>query len=365
MWVGDGSLPAEQQGLTVLGAPLGSDAFGRHQLHAKRKSQDRLLQSIPRIHDLQAAWLLLLLLLFCAAPRANYLLRALPPHLTGGYVSMHAAAIARCVAALLDDGEGPLPQHSLRAAQLALRFGGLGLRSAQAERYAAHWASWCDTLTVVRARAPAVADRLLRALQGHIPLPCAAAAAHAREHLVAQGYDAPTWDMLASPHTAPAPRAPGDEPGDHLRGWQRQAARACDERACVTHLAELSPASRALLLSQAGPQAARSRMPPLGCDCESRPEVGRHGGCPLPASDADDNKAPAARTCQFRVRVVFCAARRCSRPIPAVCQLRGAAPQTASRATRWWHHRRAVTRATKAGHWQRPLRRAFSSSGHF
>ena len=61
--------------------------------------------------------------------------------------------------------------------------------------------------------------------QRHIPLPCAAAAAHAREHLVAQGYDA------ASPHTAPAPRAPGDEPGDHLRGWQRHAARACDERA--------------------------------------------------------------------------------------------------------------------------------------
>ena len=117
VWVGDWSLPAEQQGLTVLGAPLGSDAFVRHQLHAKRRSQDRLLQSIPRIHDLQAAWLLLL---FCAAPRANYLLRALPPHLTGGYASMHDAAIARCVAALLDYGEGPLPQPTRRAAGIEI-----------------------------------------------------------------------------------------------------------------------------------------------------------------------------------------------------------------------------------------------------
>ena len=122
VWVSDWSLPAEQQGLAVLGAPLGSDAFVRHQLHAKRRSQDRLLQSIPRIHDLQAAWLLPLL--FCAAPRANYPLRALLPHLAGGYASMHDVAIARCVAALLDYGEGTLPQHSLRAAQLALRFGG-------------------------------------------------------------------------------------------------------------------------------------------------------------------------------------------------------------------------------------------------
>ena len=40
--------------------------------------------------------------------------------------------------------------------------------------------------------------------------------------------------------------------------WQRHAARTCGERACETHLAELSPASRALLLPQAGPLSARA-----------------------------------------------------------------------------------------------------------
>ena len=43
-----------------------------------------------------------------------------------------------------------------------------------------------------------------------------------------------------------------------FKGWQRLAARACEERAFETHLSELSPASRALLLSQTGPFAARA-----------------------------------------------------------------------------------------------------------
>eukprot|EP00439_Symbiodinium_sp_Y106_P004436 s3134_g1.t1 len=77
VWVGDWSLPPERQGLTVLGSPLGHDAFVAHYLQSKRAEHDRLLQRI-RQDDLQAAWLLLQ---SCAAPRANYLLRILPPAL--------------------------------------------------------------------------------------------------------------------------------------------------------------------------------------------------------------------------------------------------------------------------------------------
>ena len=72
VWVGDWSLPPERQGLTVLGSPLGHDAFVAHHLQSKRTEHDRLLQRIPHLDDLQAAWLLLQC---CAAPRANYLLR--------------------------------------------------------------------------------------------------------------------------------------------------------------------------------------------------------------------------------------------------------------------------------------------------
>eukprot|EP00439_Symbiodinium_sp_Y106_P055787 s4313_g7.t1 len=76
VWVGDWSLPPQRQGLKVLGSPLGHGAFVARQLNSKREEQDRLLQRIPALDSLQAAWLLLL---FCAAPRANYLLRILLP----------------------------------------------------------------------------------------------------------------------------------------------------------------------------------------------------------------------------------------------------------------------------------------------
>ena len=58
---------------------------------------------------------------------------------------------------------------------------------------------------------------------------------------------------------APAPAAPHPPRGDgHLRGWQRAAVAACDERALETHLPHLTPASRALLLSQAGLHSGRA-----------------------------------------------------------------------------------------------------------
>ena len=76
----------------------------------------------------------------------------------------------------------------------------------------------------------------------------------AADHLAAQGYRIPAWDAPEPRHPAQARRP--RQPGHRLRGWQRYAARACDQRAFETHFATLPPASRALLLAQAGPHAA-------------------------------------------------------------------------------------------------------------
>ena len=108
----------------------------------------------------QAAWALLR---YCAAPRANYLLRVLPPGKTIEYARQHDQAVSGCLASLLGIADATLPDDALRTAQLAMRFGGLGLRSAQENRHAAYWASWRDTLPVIYARAPGVAARLLQA----------------------------------------------------------------------------------------------------------------------------------------------------------------------------------------------------------
>ena len=254
VWVGDWSLPPEQQGLVVLGAPIGSEAYVQRQLRLKRDEHDRLLQRIPAVEDLQAAWLLLR---HCACPRANYLLRALPPASTAEYASAHDEAVAYCLATLLGLADAPLPPMQQRAARLPLRFGGLGLREAIADRHAAYWASWMDTLPVIHTRAPGIAARLLALLRdpsaGHVP--SLTAAVQAAAYLSTQGFEAPGWGEALEDHADPTDRE--DEPGSFLRGWQHRAARACDERALETHLPELSPSSRALLLSQAGPHAAR------------------------------------------------------------------------------------------------------------
>ena len=206
---------------------------------------------------LTTSWLLLR---YCAAPRANYLLRVLPPALSEEYAAAHDTAVARCLAQLLGYADAPLPEEAARAAQLAARLGGLGLRCARADRHAAHWASWCDALPVVRDRAPQVAQRILQALRAPEAeqTPALRAAQHAAIYLRAQGFEVPAWETAAG-LAGPLPQAPrGDEPADHLRGWQRRAASACDECALETHLSHLSPASRALLLSQAGPHPSRA-----------------------------------------------------------------------------------------------------------
>ena len=59
-----------------------------------------------------------------APPRVNYLLRILSPHLTATYAAAHDAAVAHCLATLLEHEAAPLPDHSLRTAQLA-QFSGI------------------------------------------------------------------------------------------------------------------------------------------------------------------------------------------------------------------------------------------------
>ena len=114
-----------------------------------------------------------------------------------------------------------------------------------------------DSLPVIQARLPSAANRLLLSLRAQEagPLPSIPAATQAAAYLAGQGYAVPAWDDAHS--APPGPSSRNDEPAGTLRGWQRGAAHAGDERALETHLADLSPASRALLLSQAGPHAAR------------------------------------------------------------------------------------------------------------
>ena len=89
----------------------------------------------------------------------------LAPATTAEYADQHDAAMLHCLARLLGHADAPLPPEATRTAHLALRFGGRCFRAASHDRYAAYWASWMDTLPVIRLRAPSVFDRLMQCLR--------------------------------------------------------------------------------------------------------------------------------------------------------------------------------------------------------
>ena len=75
VWRGNRDIPTEQQGLKILGCPVGLP--DRHSV---------LLDRISLVDDLQSAWLLLV---FCAAARANFFLRSVTPGETSAFASRH------------------------------------------------------------------------------------------------------------------------------------------------------------------------------------------------------------------------------------------------------------------------------------
>ena len=80
VWVGDKALPAEQQGLKVLGAPLGTKEYVLRHGSKRLEEEERFWNKLHDLPDLQSAWLLLL---YCACPRFNYTTRTVPPSLAG------------------------------------------------------------------------------------------------------------------------------------------------------------------------------------------------------------------------------------------------------------------------------------------
>ena len=211
VWRGNAQLPEAEQGITVLGAPLGGNAFVRAQLDAVRNKQLRLLQ-VPTLPDLQVAWLLLL---YCASPRSNYALRIIPPELTDLFAIEHDAAVQRCFSAMLfgEDG-GALPDTASRQSQLAVRHGGLGLRSARLHAPAAFWASWADSLSAIQRRDPDLAQHIVRQLEPDVPCCRVLDTLKATVTLLArQGLEAPQWHQLLG-DDAPQPHdVEDDAPG--------------------------------------------------------------------------------------------------------------------------------------------------------
>ena len=152
VWKGDESLPTTNQGVVVLGALLGHADFVARKLEAKMDEHRVLFRRILAVQDLQCAWLLLL---FCAATRANYFLRVVEPAMSQRFAAAHDEDVWSCIQEL-SSIEGTTRVRQLSNLPFAL--GGLGLRSAVRGRIAAYLASWADSITRIRERHLRIVD---------------------------------------------------------------------------------------------------------------------------------------------------------------------------------------------------------------
>jgi len=88
IWKGDATAP--NRGIVVLGSPIGSFEFCKEFAEKRMVEENRLLAHIQELGDLQVSWLLLYM---CAVPRANHLLRIVPPSMSKNYAFQHSASI--------------------------------------------------------------------------------------------------------------------------------------------------------------------------------------------------------------------------------------------------------------------------------
>ena len=255
VWVGDRSLPEDQQGLKVLGTPLGSSDFVQ-KLGEKRLQDERgFWEKLKELPDLQSAWLLLL---YCASPRHNYNARTLPPTLAEKYAQGHDGGMWEVLVTLLgreDLAERTGTKHH-DLATLPQRLGGCGLRSASRTREAAYWASWADTLPMMHQRCPQLARRFCAELEGaQSRAQSLQEAATARTNLVNAGFhDCPTWEAVKDGTRPPKPET--TEPGEFAHGWQHLASSAKETNYKEDVVAaKLGRAHTALWKSQQGPCA--------------------------------------------------------------------------------------------------------------
>ena len=167
IWTGDA--PTSHRGVQILGTPLGHADFVASHADRRIAEEERFLLKVARLPDLQCAWLLLT---FCGVPRANHLLRVLPPTVVAPYAARHDDIIWSCFCRLLACERSESDELARKVASLPARMGGLGLRSAVRTSPAAFWAAWVDNAPILVEKALRVRELFLHELTAAAPTEC-------------------------------------------------------------------------------------------------------------------------------------------------------------------------------------------------
>ena len=133
---GSSRICAPQDGIVLLGAPIGSPSFERNWAERKVQSHALLLQQLQSLRSLQVA---ILLLRYCAAQRINYLLRTIPPLSSKAAAQLHDNQVRETLCKLLKVES--ITEDKWLQGSLPLSMGGLALGSATKDRKAAYLGS--------------------------------------------------------------------------------------------------------------------------------------------------------------------------------------------------------------------------------
>ena len=131
--------------------PRTAREFCENFANSRMVEESRLLSHIANLGDLQVSWLFLYM---CAVPRANHILRQLPPSISKIYAKLHDTAISACLESLLQIPNACRDRTVQGIASIPQIFGGLGLRSAVRTAEPAYWAAWADALPILLERLP-------------------------------------------------------------------------------------------------------------------------------------------------------------------------------------------------------------------
>ena len=222
-WKGDHNLLPKEQGIKILGCPIGHTDFVHHFLEGILEKQRELTNRIPQLEDVQKAWLLLY---YCANSRANYYTRVVPPEYTGVYARGHDQCLRDCLYSILGINWESINLRWQKLSQLSFSRGGVGLRSATRLRFCAYWASWSDCLEMLQQRKPSLVDRILLELDrnGGDSVALQQLVRSATE-LTNLGVEIPSWQKLSEGARPPTQSVPDQTPGCFpVKGWQRWAA---------------------------------------------------------------------------------------------------------------------------------------------
>ena len=191
--------------------------------------------------------------LLCCS-EGQFLVAVSAPELSGEFAREHNAGVWRCMCQLLHINPATVDDSAKAAATLPLAAGGLGLRSAERLRHAAHWASWADTLKALSSRIPSAAANFIAALEAGEATPSTQSVRSCIDNLAGVGFVVPAWEAVVASSLHDEEEV---DPAQPKHGWQSKATWVVDSAFRQhTIFPALADDQAALLRSQAGPLAS-------------------------------------------------------------------------------------------------------------